>query len=117
VADDENIPSGWHLDKRVPVSIILVLLFQFTGGVWIAATMNGDIAHNRQEIARVESTTRRDIARIENAMESMARASQQQAVQLGRIEENIGAMRGDMQRILNVLENRGPGLQSEGEWK
>lgn len=35
--------TGWHLDKRVPVSIILVLLTQGVAGLWIIAEMRKDI--------------------------------------------------------------------------
>lgn len=36
-------PEGWHLDKRVPVSIIVVLLMQFVAGLWVVAEMRKDI--------------------------------------------------------------------------
>ena len=35
--------TRWHLDKRVPVSIILVLIFQGVAGLWVFAEMRKDI--------------------------------------------------------------------------
>jgi TolA-binding protein len=86
--------QGWHLDKRVPISIIAVLVAQFAAGVWMVANMNGTIQRNTA-----------DITRLERSLETMATASQIQAVQLGRIEEQVGGLRGDIQRLLNRLEN------------
>jgi TolA-binding protein len=85
--------QGWHLDKRVPISIIAVLVAQFAAGVWMVANMNGTIQRNTA-----------DITRLERSLETMATASQIQAVQLGRIEEQVGGLRGDIQRLLNRLE-------------
>jgi hypothetical protein len=84
----------WTLDRRVPISIIFVLVAQFAGGVWMLANMNGEIQRNAG-----------DIARVERSVELMAVSSQQQAVQLGRIEEQIGGLRTDLQRLLNRLES------------
>jgi len=85
--------TGWHLDKRVPVSIIVVLIAQLAGGIWMAAQMNGDIKRNTS-----------DIARVERSVEVMAASTQMQAVQLGRIEEQVSGLRNDIQRVLRVLE-------------
>jgi hypothetical protein len=31
--------AGWHLDKRVPVALIIVLLTQLVGGVWVTSQL------------------------------------------------------------------------------
>lgn len=85
--------NGWHLDRRVPVSIIIVLVLQFVGGLWFAFELRSDI-----------DTNARDIARIERSVEVMSVSSQQQAVQLGRIEEQVSGLRADIQRLLARLE-------------
>lgn len=33
----------WHLDKKVPISIILVLTTQFIGGLWVVADIKKDV--------------------------------------------------------------------------
>jgi hypothetical protein len=35
--------SGWHLDKRVPVSIIVVLLVYGISGMWFIADIKRDV--------------------------------------------------------------------------
>jgi cell division protein FtsB len=82
--------DGWHLDRRVPVSIIAVLVLQLVGGLWFAFQLRADTDVNS-----------RDIARLERAMELNALSSHQQAVQLGRIEEQISGLRSDIQRTFD----------------
>ena len=89
---DDHQQQGWHLDKRVPVSIIIVLVLQLAGGAWVASEMRGDIGRNA-----------RDVERIDNQVDVMRSRANNQAVQLGRIEENIGAMRADVERLVNAL--------------
>jgi hypothetical protein len=38
-------PNGWHLDKRVPVAIILVLIGQIFGFGYIYASLETRVAH------------------------------------------------------------------------
>lgn len=89
--------NGWHLDRRVPISIIIVLVVQMMGGAWMASRMHSDIERNA-----------RDIARHERVIEVMTMSSQEQAVQLGRIEESMSAMRGDIGRLVRLLEGGRP---------
>lgn len=55
---DENEGSGWHLDKRVPISIILVLVIQFISGLWFIADIKKDV--EILKAARLEQIQRDD---------------------------------------------------------
>jgi hypothetical protein len=66
----------WHLDKRVPVALIVTVLSQFALTIWLIAAMSSDIESLKA------SDTRQDMQ-----IEAMRDAAQQMAVQLGRIEE------------------------------
>lgn len=46
--------DSWHLDKRVPVSIIGVMIFQTAAFIWLIATMNADIRSNTERAVRLE---------------------------------------------------------------
>jgi phosphopantetheine adenylyltransferase len=85
--------QGWHLDKRVPVSIIAVLLFQFIAAIVLVVEMRSDINGHAK-----------DIQRLDAVVTGISTASNAQAIQLGRIEENIGALRVDIQRLLRAME-------------
>jgi Tfp pilus assembly protein PilO len=89
--------GDWHLDKRVPVALIFGLLIQMIGFGWWASQLESRL-----------TTTERDIGRLERQAEAAAIAVQQQAVQLGRIEESVSGMRADIQRLVRVLERSGP---------
>ena len=71
-----NTDEPWHLDKRVPVALIITILSQFALTIWIASRMLSDI-----------DTLKLNDARQDSVIETMRSAAQQMAVSLGRIEE------------------------------
>ena len=71
-----NTDEPWHLDKRVPVALIITILSQFALTIWIASRMSSDI-----------DTLKLNDARQDSVIETMRSAAQQMAVSLGRIEE------------------------------
>jgi len=40
---DERRDGSWHLDKRVPIAIIFVLVFQAVGWVWGASKLDSRV--------------------------------------------------------------------------
>ena len=93
-----NMTKGtdeWHLDKRVPIALILGMAAQVAVVVWGAAVMFKDIEANRVGIAV-----------LGNRVSALDQNAGAQAVQLGRIEESIRGMRSDVNRLLGLLERR-----------
>lgn len=86
--------ASWHLDKRVPIALIVALAIQTGGAIWWASSINQRVVSNEASIVGLKSS--RDADRI---------VASRQAVQLGRIEEQIAAMRSDLGRLIGVLEN------------
>jgi hypothetical protein len=74
--------ESWHLSKSVPVTFILAITLQTIALVWYVSSLDSTVENNAREIARHE-------IRI-NEIEKTA---QLQAVMLGRIDENIKAIR------------------------
>lgn len=87
--------NSWHLDKRVPIALILGMMGQVAVVIWGAAVMFKDIEVNRDAIKAMDSRV--------NMVE---RNDSAQAVQLGRIDENVRGMRADINRLLNLMERR-----------
>jgi len=87
--------SQWHLSKSIPVSIIIVLMVQFAGAIWMFSQMDAAIQNNSDRLTRVE--TRSDV------IETRA---QEQAVQLGRIETQIMALVDRIDRVVTMLERQ-----------
>ena len=74
--------QGWHLSKSVPATFVLAILVQTVGLVWYMSSLDANVTTNAREIARQEIR----INEVENK-------AQIQAVMLGRIDENIKAIR------------------------
>lgn len=91
----EQQQNQWHLDKRVPIALILSMAGQVAVVAWGAAIMFKDIESNRTAVQA-----------LDGRVSVLDRNASTQAVQLGRIEESIRGMRGDISRLLNILERR-----------
>lgn len=75
--------SDWHLDKRVPITLIVSLIGQTAAIAWFMAGLSGGVEANGKDLIRHETR----IGALEEAVQS-------QAVSLARIDENIKAIRG-----------------------
>ena len=87
--------TSWHLDKRVPVSIILTLLLQTSGFVWWFAHNSAATEHRLTSIektlqSRSEEPAR--IVRLETEMIELRRS-------LNKIERS-------QDRIIQLLQKR-----------
>lgn len=74
--------NAWHLDKRVPIALILALLLQTASGVWWGARIDA-------RVAALEAT-------------DLSRASSNE--RLARVEENLKAQSETLVRIDRRLE-------------
>lgn len=77
--------TGWHLDKKVPITLILVLTLQGVTGLWFIADMKKDIEllkaamveqHLRDErqdrsTADAVSLVRQDIRELSNKLDRL----------------------------------------------
>ena len=50
----DNRDSQWHLDKRVPVALIITMLSGYAGGIWWISEMNSRM--NNIERAQLQSS-------------------------------------------------------------
>ena len=79
--------ENWHLSKSVPISFIFAIIGQTIALVWFISALNSDVENNTKTALRNET-------RI-NILESIV---QSQAVTLGRIDENIKAIRLELEK-------------------
>ena len=93
----------WHLDKRVPIALILAIIIQVAGAAYWASKMESRIEANTTRIETVD----RDMTRLTRQMTTMAEASNTQAIQLGRREEQITGLRSDVGRLVAAIERNG----------
>lgn len=86
--------EGWHLSKSVPVTFILAIVMQTVALVWYVSTLDAAIKNNSRELARQEAR-----------LETVEKTVQSQAVMLGRIDENIKAIRSSVEKMANRNDN------------
>jgi Tfp pilus assembly protein PilO len=89
MAETNSTNDGWHLDKKVPISIIVVLLTQAAAGLWAIADIKRDV-----EVLKAAQMQQRD--RDQRQDDSSAEA-------LRQIREAMA----DMNRKLDRLIERG----------
>ncbi len=56
----ETTLNDWHLDKRVNVSIILVLLGQMVLGAWYASKMDSRVSQVEEKISHLQKNEDED---------------------------------------------------------
>ena len=80
--------ESWHLDKRVNVSIIIMLAAQLAAGVWFASKMDSRISNVESRTTIIEATrVGESLAALKTSQDDMRRS-------LDRIERTIDGQRG-----------------------
>ena len=82
--------DSWHLSKSVPISFILAIVGQTVALVWYVSSLDNNIKNNQRELIRHETR-----------IESLEKVVQSQAVTLGRMDENIKAIRNSVEKMAN----------------
>lgn len=74
--------QDWHLSRSVPISLIFAIACQTVALIWFVATLRNDVDSNKTELVRLETRT-----------DKLEQIVQGQAVTMGRMDENIKAIR------------------------
>jgi len=84
----DNGDSGWHIAKSVPATLLLGLITQAGAIVWTVSMMMADIESNRE-----------DLIELQARVQATERSTQQQAISMARIDENIKAIRDTIEHM------------------
>ena len=96
--ETQTVSNGdWHLDKRVPISLIMAIIIQTATFVWLISAMDTRLNSN---IARTERLEQQTIARL-TAQEMRI---DQNATGVAVINENLKYMRESLERIERALD-------------
>jgi hypothetical protein len=97
MGEHDDIGSGWHLDKRVPLAIIMTIFIQTAGIVWWAANLenrvvtlekaNTEIATDLAARAIVTGRQDQSIVRLETQFLNVVDALQDMNAKLDRLIE------------------------------
>jgi len=85
--------ENWHMSKNIPLTFVLTIIMQTVALVWFISALNTDVEYNSKQIIRNETR-----------ITGLEKIVQQQAVTMGRIDENIKSIRLMMEQI--VADNR-----------
>jgi len=77
--------NSWHLDKKVPVAVIVFLLMQTVTLVWWAGTLTQRVA-TLEEISKSRQTILERMTRIETTMEYLVKTADKNEDTLKKIE-------------------------------
>jgi len=86
-----NNNESWHLSKSVPITFIIGIALQTMALVWYVSSLDSSVKNNSRELVRQETR----IGMIEKTV-------QMQAVSLGRIDENIKAIRNMVEKMADT---------------
>jgi len=79
---DDDANKDWHLSKSIPLTLIFAIACQTVALIWFVASLRSDVDNNARELVRQDTR----ISTLEEIV-------QNQAVTMGRIDENIKAIR------------------------
>ena len=82
--------ESWHLSKSVPLTLIFAIGMQTLALIWFVATLRNDVNNNRTDISR--NTVK---------VESLDLVVREQSILLGRIDENLKAIKNAIERGRN----------------
>ena len=87
--------ESWHLDKKVPVAIIVVLIGQFLLGLWFIAKLDSKVEEQAARLAKSEAQ-----------VSVIDREAREFGNRIVRIEEKTSSMLTILQRLERVLDGR-----------
>jgi uncharacterized membrane protein YciS (DUF1049 family) len=87
--------ESWHLSKSVPITFIVAIVMQTVALVWYVSTLDSSIKQ-----------ATRDITKHEARIEALEKTVQSQAVTLGRIDENLKAIRDIVEQMARRQDER-----------
>ena len=90
-ASDRRASETWHLDKKVPISIIVTLLIYGISGLWFIADIKRDVEILKAaERMQHERDDRQDKA-VTEALQQLRDAQREGNAKLDRLIERLGA--------------------------
>lgn len=64
--------NGWHIDRRIPIALVLTILIQTGGAVWWLATLNSRVSNLEEKLGAVASQPER-LVRVETQVEALTK--------------------------------------------
>jgi septal ring factor EnvC (AmiA/AmiB activator) len=102
--DEQPVPTRdadhWTLDKKVPIAIIIAMLTQFAGAIWMVSRLNSDVLELQKADARFEAVMKENRDRVDR-VDAARNAGEMRLV---RVEEQIRQIYETVKRIDDRME-------------
>lgn len=88
------LSEPWHLDKKVPIALIVTLLLQAAGAVWWVSTKDAEDRHRDRRIAALEDGIAKSADAQIKVIDRLARIEERAEAQMQvliRIEAHLSA--------------------------
>ena len=86
----QEAAEAWHLSRSIPLTLIFAIFCQTVALIWFVASLRNDIDSAQKELVRQDTR----ISTLESVV-------QNQAVTMGRMDENIKAIRSAVEMMAN----------------
>ena len=90
------VGEPWHLDKRVPLALILTIVLQTAGVVWWAAGIAAQVTHHERQLQTLAAYDAADLQEKRRTAELLARLEERLVAQteiLRRMEMRLAGAR------------------------
>lgn len=102
MSDEYNPKEQWHLDKRVPVALIVTILTGYAGGIWWVSDLSHKVDNNTKDIVKMENAISERAAQNTDASNRIIRIEEKLANQtdiLREIKEAVSGLRATKQEL------------------
>lgn len=99
MTDKTKDDTQWHLDKRIPITLIVAIVIQTLGAFWWAATVDATIESIGKRVSSLEMTNRRQYDLIAKEREN----SHKVAAGLAEVKGQLVGLNTQVSRIAEFL--------------
>jgi Tfp pilus assembly protein PilO len=88
----KDFQDAWHLDKRVPIALIIAMAMQLGGFIWYAAKQEAALHRLRDDVTLMQSERREERAAnaaLRETLATLKETAMQQQRALERIERQL----------------------------
>lgn len=92
------IKEDWHLDKKVPITLVIMILFQTGGFVWWAATKSMEILELSHRTDKIETMNDQQGKLLEEFISRIGKIEERQLIQTEILTDIRSDLRSDRTR-------------------
>lgn len=79
--------NSWGIDKKIPIALILVVIFQTVAITWGAATLSNDVKNYGEKIVKIENNFEKFVEKADNKFETRTSHKQDKENAFGEISD------------------------------